>query len=285
MLALGVTGDVGAGKSTVATLWEQAGAALLDADRIVHAVWRRRTILDQAMRRWGPQILDDKGALVPRKVAEAAFGDEKEYRWLCDLLHPIVRIEMERAAMSLDGWVVAEIPLLFEGGVPWWIDATVYVTASDTVRLVRNAARGWDDGEIRRREAHLLPRERKMSMATIVLTNEGLLDDLRQRAEAMARDFRAMAGLCRASVSFATREAARTYASFLKDARLGAHMTLTDERCIDSPEVVRLTFVTTERAFAELNDGLASSKSPLFLSRIRRMAYATREALWRELRR
>ncbi|HCL79016.1 MAG TPA: dephospho-CoA kinase [Synergistaceae bacterium] len=285
MLALAVTGDVGAGKSTVAKLWEQAGAALLDADRIVHALWRRGDILRRAVDRWGPHILDERGALIPGKAAEAAFGDEREYRWLCDLLHPPVRIEMERAAASLDGWVVAEIPLLFEGGVPWWIDATVYVTASDSVRLRRNAARGWDDGEIRRREAHLLPRSQKKRLATMVIENDGSLEDLNRRAEVMARDFAAMAGLCRASVSFPTREAAQAYASFLQDARLGTRMTFTDDRHADGSEVVGLTFVTTERAFAELNAGLASPESALSLSGIRRMAYGAREALWRELQR
>lgn len=161
MLALGVTGDVGAGKSTVSRIWAEMGASVLDADEIVRSLWKRADIIEAASSRWGKDILGEDGVIVPRKIAAKAFSDPEEYRWMCGLLHPPVRVEMERTAASLEGWVVAEIPLLFEGGVPWWIDATAYVTADSALRASRNAARGMDSAELERRETFLLPGEEK----------------------------------------------------------------------------------------------------------------------------
>jgi dephospho-CoA kinase len=62
---------------------------------------------------------------------------------------------------------------MFENGVPDWIDLTVYIEAPEDERVIRNASRGWDRDELRRRERWLLGSDRKKKMADLVLCNDG----------------------------------------------------------------------------------------------------------------
>jgi dephospho-CoA kinase len=128
---------------------------------------------------------------------------------------------MERMSASLEGWVVAEIPLLFEGGVPQWIDATVYLAAPEEKRRERNSSRGWTAGEIIRRESFLLPSEEKKRRADVVLENAGTLENLRETAEKHALFFRRLAGLVRCTVTFQRYDDALLYRDFLRKERLG----------------------------------------------------------------
>ena len=138
--AVAVTGDVGAGKSTVARLFESLGGVRFDADAVVAELWRRPDIVGAAVGRWGSGILDSEGRVVFAHVAARLFSSRAEYDWGCALLHPPTRAELARRVASLDpkrDWAVAEIPMLFESGVPDWVTATVFVTASRDVRAER----------------------------------------------------------------------------------------------------------------------------------------------------
>lgn len=179
--AVAVTGDVGAGKSTVARLFESLGAVRLDADAVVAGLWRRPDIIEAAVGRWGPGILDPEGRIVPARVAERLFSSRAEYDWGCALLHPPAKAELARRVAALDQgreWAVAEIPMLFESGVPGWVTATVFVTASRELRVERCRARGWDEAELLRREAFFLPSEERAARSDFVLRNDGAPEEL-----------------------------------------------------------------------------------------------------------
>ena len=285
MLALGVTGDVGAGKSTVSRIWGEMGASVLDADKIVRSLWKRADIIEAASSRWGKDILGEDGVIVPRKIAVKAFSDPAEYRWMCGLLHPQVRVEMERTAVSLEGWVVAEIPLLFEGGVPWWIDATVYVTADSAVRASRNAARGLDTEALGRRETFLLPGEEKKSRATIVLDNSGSMEEMLGTARETGRLFRRLSGLVQFSVLFGSRDDASGCTGRISEERLG-----TEFECrkvfsgTDGEEAWRLSFFTLEHLFFRIvsHPSMASARGQ-YMASVRRIPYGRRLAISGEL--
>lgn len=196
MLVLGVTGDVGAGKSTVAGLWKNHGASIIDADCIIHEIWKEPRVLKRVEERWGSCVFYHNGSINPSEIASRIFADPKEYEWLCSILHPMVRKEMERRMFALRGWIVAEIPLLFENSVPWWVDYTVYVTASTSTRLSRNVSRGWNEEEIERRERFLMNTEEKQAMADLVIQNEGSLESLEESLLRYAVAFKKMAALC-----------------------------------------------------------------------------------------
>lgn len=179
--AVGVTGDVGAGKSTVARLMEAAGGVRLDADVVALALWERPDIRKSAVARWGTDILDPAGAIDRRAVATRIFSDPAEHRWCCGLLHPLVMAELERrvAGLSASQWAVVEIPLLFEAGRPDWLTFVAFVTAPREVRAERcRVQRGWDEAELRRREGFFLPSEERMKRSDFVINNAGDRDAL-----------------------------------------------------------------------------------------------------------
>ncbi|MDR1048966.1 MAG: dephospho-CoA kinase [Synergistaceae bacterium] len=184
---IAVTGDIGAGKSTVSRLFESFGGVLIDADRVVADLWRTPDVVAAARARWGDGILDaagrvDHGAVAARVFAE---GCRAEYDWLLGFLHPLVRLEVERRVRELAAgeWAVAEIPLLFEGGRYGWVTASVFVTAPRGTRLERCRARGWDESEMERRSRFFLPSERRMALADYVIRNDGSLGRLREEVE------------------------------------------------------------------------------------------------------
>ncbi len=285
MLALGVTGDVGAGKSTVSRIWAEMGASVLDADEIVRSLWKRADIIEAASSRWGKDILGEDGVIVPRKIAAKAFSDPEEYRWMCGLLHPPVRVEMERTAASLEGWVVAEIPLLFEGGVPWWIDATAYVTADSALRASRNAARGMDSAELERRETFLLPGEEKKSRATIVLDNSGTMEELAGQARETGCLFRRLSGLAQFSVLFGSRDEASGCTGLISAERLGTRFECRKVMAgVEGEEAWSLTFFTLEHLFFRLvsHPSITSARG-LHMASVRRIPYGRRLAISGEL--
>lgn len=285
MLALGVTGDVGAGKSTLTRFWKEMGASVLDADEIVRSLWKRPDVIGKAVSRWGRGVADNGGNILRGEIAARAFSCAEDYAWLCGLLHPLVRIEMERISASLEGWVVAEIPLLFEGGVPEWIDATVYLAAPEEKRRDRNSARGWDGREILRRESFLLPSEEKKRRADMVLENTGTLEDLRETAGKKALFFRRLSGLVRYTVTFQRYEDVLLYRDFLWKERLGS-----DFHCFRSDTMEKNTenwlvsFISRESFFAGLSRPhvIDRARGP-YTATIRRMPYKRRIALSEEL--
>jgi dephospho-CoA kinase len=189
---MAVTGEVGAGKSTVARLFESLGGVLIDADRVVADLWRSPETIAAAVGRWGKGVLDDAGRIVHRAVAERIFPESgrAEYEWLSRFLHPRVREELDRRVGCLKAgeWGVVEIPLLFEAGVAPWVTVKVFVAAPRAVRAERCRARGWDEAEMARRESFFMPGGERMARSDYVVHNDGGLNELRETAEKIYAD-------------------------------------------------------------------------------------------------
>ena len=188
-----VTGDAGAGKSTVARLMEAAGGLRLDADALALDLWRHPDVAEAALARWGRDVLDVAGNVDRRAIAARIFNSDEDYRWCCGLLHPLVMGELARRVSELapPQWAVAEVPLFFEAAGPPpgtrapWATHVVFVTAPFEARLSRcREQRGWDEAELRRREGFFLPSASRMAWSDFVINNEGALPNL----EAAVRD-------------------------------------------------------------------------------------------------
>jgi dephospho-CoA kinase len=193
-MVIAVTGDVGAGKSEVSRLFGLSGDHWIDTDQVAAELWLEPEIVAAAADRWGGEnILDEDGRVLHGAVAERIFTDPKEYTWLMGLLHPRIWTEAKRqidlffSESGVESWIVVEAPLLFEAGVPSWVSATVFVTARRETRLVRCRARGWDDAELTRREGFFLPSEERMARSDYVIHNDGSLEDLKKKVDAIFR--------------------------------------------------------------------------------------------------
>lgn len=189
MLTVGLTGDVGAGKSTLARVWEEMGATVIDADRVARDMWKDPDVQRKAAERWGSDFFDGDQAAIFSRIAEKIFSDEDEYGFVSDLIHPAAIAAIEETVRNSEGWVVVEIPLLFEFGRPEWMDYVVYASASVEKRTERNATRGWDENEIKRRESRLMPRCEKMAMSDWVLENSGSKEEWESKAKELGKIF------------------------------------------------------------------------------------------------
>lgn len=231
VFTVGLTGDVGAGKSTVVRVWRALGANTIDADAIAKEEWHKPEIARLMTARWGDRVLTD-GHPDYAKIAAVAFSNEEEYRFTNALIHPGTRAEISRRANALRGWIVAEIPLLFEAGRHDWIDCVVCVAAPRERRVAQNAFRGWDDDEIRRRERFLIDGEEKRRMSEVVMTNNGTLEAWREQAEARGKLFRRMSGVCELSTHCASLAEAETIAEKLVQNRFAACVNIGEERSV-----------------------------------------------------
>ncbi len=195
---IGLSGGIGTGKSTVASMWRELGATVIDADAIVHELQAPGApLLHEIREAFGPEVFDAHGALDRRALAARVFGDPAERERLNAIVHPAVRAEMARrieaARASGAPLVVLDIPLLFEGQRggergPYRLDATVLVYAPRALQIERTMARdGSSQEEAERRIAAQMPIEEKRALADHVIENIGSLDSTRAQVAALHR--------------------------------------------------------------------------------------------------
>jgi dephospho-CoA kinase len=178
---VGLTGGLGAGKSTALQALERLGAATLSTDAVVHELYASDAVRDAVVDRWGPEVAPD-GVVDRPAIARHVFAAPVERGWLEGLLWPLVgdRVASWYAELgSRDPAPVAavvETPLLFEAGLESRYDATIAVVADEAVRAERAAARG--HAAVDERAARQLSQEEKASRATYVVRNHGSVEDL-----------------------------------------------------------------------------------------------------------
>jgi len=180
-LVLGLCGAIGSGKSTVARMFAECGAVVVDADRIAHDVLRRKTVKAAIARRWGRDVFRPDGEVDRAALGRVVFADPAEIRALNALTHPLIRKEIARqmaAARARPGTplIVVDAPLLLESGLAASCDVLAYVAAPAATRAQRVRARhGWSADELARREAQQWPAAVKRAHCHHVIVNAGSL--------------------------------------------------------------------------------------------------------------
>ncbi|MEM9559516.1 MAG: dephospho-CoA kinase [Planctomycetota bacterium] len=192
---IGLAGGVGSGKSTVARAFERLGCLVSDSDAGVRELLARGEVIERLRSWWGDGVVAPDGAADRRAIAAIVFGDDAERLRLEALLHPMLRATrealIERAAREGAPGVIIDAPLLFEVGLDAECDAVVFVRVPREVRLARVASgRGWDEGELARREAAQIPVEEKRRRSDHEIDNStdtGALDSAARRILAQVR--------------------------------------------------------------------------------------------------
>ena len=178
---VGLTGGLGAGKSTALQALERLGAVTLSTDAVVHELYGSDDVVDAVVARWGPEVAPD-GVVDRPAIARHVFAAPEERAWLEGLLWPLVgkRVAAWRAEVDARDpapvAAVVETPLLFEAGLEGRYDATIAVVADEAVRAERAAARGHT--AVDERAARQLSQEEKAARATYVVRNHGTVEDL-----------------------------------------------------------------------------------------------------------
>jgi len=189
---IGVVGQVCAGKGTVAGCLGRRGARVVDADRLVHALYERPEVREDVRRVFGAGIFDTGGRVDRHKLASVVFGQPGRLAELTALLYPRVAVEVqaarEEARRSGAVALVLDAPTLFEAGMDGRCDWIVFVAAPRVRREAWAAGRNWAPGEIARRERCLKDEDEKRARCHAVIDNGGSLEDLdRQVGELWCR--------------------------------------------------------------------------------------------------
>jgi dephospho-CoA kinase len=181
---IGLTGGMGAGKSTALKALERLGSAVQSSDAVVHELYEGTTLREAVIARWGEEVAP--GRVIDRaEVARRAFADEEGRAWLEATVWPLVGKRMEswlaqaRALEPAPRAIVIEVPLLFEAGIEGAYDVTIAVVASESLREQRAAARG--HALTAERAARQLTQEEKAQRATYVVENDGSVEELERK--------------------------------------------------------------------------------------------------------
>ncbi|MGI9187789.1 MAG: dephospho-CoA kinase [Gaiellales bacterium] len=188
-LLIGVTGAIGAGKSSVLQAFALRGCACLSADAVVHTLYHQSRVRDAVVARFGEEVLDDSGEVDRVTLARLVFADADALRWLEQYLHPLVEEHMRtwlaeaQLREPAPPLVVYESPLLFEAGLEARFDRTLVVTAADDVRRARIATRGGLERLVER-EARQWTSAQRLAAADDAIDNSGTLAELQQAVDA-----------------------------------------------------------------------------------------------------
>lgn len=191
MISVALTGNIGSGKSTVAGLFRQWGATVIDADEIVREVQApAQPVLKEIAARFGPDVIARDGSLDRGALRARVLADPRALSDLNRIVHPEVhrrRIALLAEARARgDRIVVSDIPLLFETDDPDAFDAVVLVDAPAAVRRARLlASRTLGADEADRMMANQLSPAIKRSRSDYVIDNDGDFADLERDARAV----------------------------------------------------------------------------------------------------
>jgi len=179
---IGLTGGIGAGKSTALEQLRELGCVTLSADAAVHEIQQRSEVRDALVTRFGQGVAPE-GVLDRGELAKAAFADPESRAWLEQLIWPLVGqaiMDFRAAADQADvrpRAAVVEVPLLFESGMDAAFDHTLTVVSDEAVRAARAAARGHE--AVDERTARQLTQAEKAARATVAVANDGSVSELR----------------------------------------------------------------------------------------------------------
>jgi dephospho-CoA kinase len=178
MIVIGVTGGIGTGKSTVAGMFRQLGAVVLDADVIAHQVMEpKRLAWRRIVQAFGEEVVNDDETIDRRKLSEVVFQSTEARRRLERIVHPPVLREIRRRLHELRRsrrtWaVVLDVPLLIEAGAQALVDALVVVTAPPEIQRERlRVKHGWSDEELEARRTAQMELSAKVALADYVVDN------------------------------------------------------------------------------------------------------------------
>lgn len=190
---VGLTGGIGSGKSTVATLFTELGVPVIDTDALSHKLTQAGGYALPAIRStFGEAYIDSTGALDRAKMRQLVFSDNMAKQRLENILHPLILAQAKSQAKSSPApYVVLVVPLLFEtSDYQNWLNHTVVVDCSEESQIARATTRsGLSEQAVRAIMAQQLPRAQRLSLADDIIHNDGALSALRSQIEQLHKTY------------------------------------------------------------------------------------------------
>jgi len=189
LMIVGLTGSIASGKSTVAEMFREMGAHVIDWDDLA------REVVEPHKKAWnaivdyfGAGVLNDDKTINRAKLGQIVFDDLDKLEQLNRITHPVVFEEDEDRvdhirSVDPDAIIFKDIPLLIEAGYQDQVDKLIVVHASRENQIARMKGRGLSEEEAEKRLAAQMPVDEKTKFADFVIRNDGSLDDTRQQVE------------------------------------------------------------------------------------------------------
>jgi len=184
-MVLGITGNIGCGKTTVAKMFEKLGAQVIEADKVGHLLLKRKKVKERLVRAYGRSILDERGEVVRKNLRGIVFKDRKKLTQLNRILHPLMAEEMKKMISSSPRpLIVVDAAVLFEAGWQSLVDKVLVVTSSYETQIRRiKETTNLSLEELEGIMQAQLPQEEKVKRADYVIENEGSLDELESKVK------------------------------------------------------------------------------------------------------
>jgi dephospho-CoA kinase len=192
---IGLIGGIGSGKSRVAALLAQRGGRVVSGDAAGHEALRQPGIRAQVVRRWGRDVLDEKGEVNRRRLAAIIFADPAERQALEAMVFPWIkqRLAEQIAAARADPlarFVVLDAAVMLEAGWNEVCDYIVYIHVPRAMRLERLVQqRGWSPKEVEARENAQISLSEKASRADAAVDNSGSLEETARQLDSLLQQW------------------------------------------------------------------------------------------------
>ena len=173
---VGLTGKMGSGKSTVASILKEFGAKVINVDLIGHSVLSNEKVKDSLKKIFGESIFL-KGQIDRKKLARVVFSDLNKLSSLEKIVHPLIRIEVEKQVESSDGLIVIDAAILHRLELDKICDIVVLIKSPEDKIIHRLREKGMNEAEIRER----LMAQHDIVETDLVIVNDSDLLDLRRK--------------------------------------------------------------------------------------------------------
>ena len=185
-LCIGLTGGIGSGKTTVSNLFEELGIEVIDADRITHELQSiGKPAYLKMVELLGPDILDDNNKLRRDYLRKIIFSSPELKQRLEEIVHPLVREEIEKRVYNVDGpYCLISIPLLIESGYNHELDRILVIDLPVELQIARTRQRDKiNEEDIRKIINSQVNREKRVELADDIITNDKDLNYLRKQVK------------------------------------------------------------------------------------------------------
>ena len=187
MLILGLTGNIGCGKSSLSTIFSEKNIDIVDADIIARQIYDDEKLLQKVYDTFGTDIKNDDGSLNRKALGRIVFNDDEKLIQLNKLTHPLIRQSVsdqidEHKKLNKE-IVILDAALLIESDYLNFVDKLLVVTCNEDIQIeiIKNRDNCSTEEALSRIKSQM-SQENKVKYADYIIDNSGTIDDLRKKA-------------------------------------------------------------------------------------------------------